>query len=68
MSLRAELERTQQALAVLQRNFDEFHDSSREVEEELEAELARVRLLVHNTSPLWSITLGYSVRVLWVRF
>ena len=41
-ALRAELERSQQALAVLQRNFDDFHESSREIEEELEAELGRV--------------------------
>lgn len=41
-TLRSELEVSQKALEALQRNFDDFQDSSRELEEELEAELGRV--------------------------
>lgn len=40
--LRAELQASQVAMAALQRNFDDFQESSRELEEELEAELGRV--------------------------
>lgn len=40
--VKGELEASQQALAALQRNFNDFQDSSRELEEELEAELGRV--------------------------
>lgn len=42
--VRAELEASQEALAALQRNFDDFQESSRELEEELEAELVRVSI------------------------
>lgn len=41
-ALRVDLEASQAALAALQRNFDDFQESSRELEEELEAELGRV--------------------------
>lgn len=44
--LRAELEAAQAAMAALQRNFDDFQESSRELEDELEAELGRVRGIV----------------------
>lgn len=40
--VRGQLEASEQALAAVQRNFDDFQDSSRELEEELEAELGRV--------------------------
>ena len=42
--VRAELEASQEALAALQRNFDDFQESSRELEDELEAELVRVSI------------------------
>lgn len=45
-AVRAELEASQEALAALQRNFDDFQESSRELEEELEAELVRVRAMI----------------------
>lgn len=44
-AVRAELEASQEALAALQRNFDDFQESSRELEDELEAELVRVSIL-----------------------
>lgn len=44
--LRAELEAAHAAMAALQRNFDDFQESSRELEEELEAELGRVSGMV----------------------
>lgn len=40
--VKEELAEKQQALEALQRNFDDFQESSRELEEELEAELGRV--------------------------
>lgn len=40
-----ELKASREALAALQRNFDDFQDSSRELEEELEVELGRVSTL-----------------------
>lgn len=43
--VKEELTEKQQALEALQRNFDDFQESSRELEEELEAELGRVSLL-----------------------
>lgn len=43
--VKEELAQKQQALEALQRNFDDFQESSRELEEELEAELGRVRSL-----------------------
>lgn len=41
-AVKEELAEKQQALEALQRNFDDFQESSRELEEELEAELGRV--------------------------
>lgn len=41
-ALREERDALRADLATLQRNFDAFQDSSRELEEELEAELGRV--------------------------
>ncbi len=41
-AVKEELEEKRQALEALQRNFDDFQESSRELEEELEAELGRV--------------------------
>lgn len=41
-AVKEELGEKQQALEALQRNFDDFQESSRELEEELEAELGRV--------------------------
>lgn len=40
--VKEELAEKQRALEALQRNFDDFQESSRELEEELEAELGRV--------------------------
>lgn len=44
--VKEELAEKQQALEALQRNFDDFQESSRELEEELEAELGRVSPLL----------------------
>ncbi|CAM9661981.1 unnamed protein product, partial [Ectocarpus sp. 8 AP-2014] len=41
--VKEELAQKQQALEALQRNFDDFQESSRELEEELEAELGRTQ-------------------------
>lgn len=46
--VKEELAEKQQALEALQRNFDDFQESSRELEEELEAELGRVSLFVYS--------------------
>lgn len=42
VEVKQELAEKSQALEALQRNFDDFQESSRELEEELEAELTRV--------------------------
>ena len=41
-AVKEELAEKRQALEALQRNFDDFQESSRELEDELEAELGRV--------------------------
>lgn len=64
VEVKQELAEKSQALEALQRNFDDFQESSRELEEELEAELTRVSYLCdnndglsldepHNQSTLW---------------